>query len=100
MGEIRAKRDTATTCWAILRLENGDQIWISVAQASVKICKMKWRNLVPGSTLWASKSLVEVGEKFFLDDRDPSKRPLDLIIDKLIDCGSAAEVCTRLTTRS
>jgi len=100
MGEIRAKKDTTSTCWAILRLENGDQIWISVAQASVKICKMKWGNLVPGPTLWASRSLVEVGETFFLDDYDVSKRPLDLIIEKLIDCGSAAEVCTRLTART
>jgi hypothetical protein len=96
MGELLAKKDTPRQCWARVRLENGDQIMISVAQTGVKIFKMKWGGLLPGATLWASRSLVEVGEKFFPED-EPLKRPLDAIIDQLVDCGSAAEVCVRLS---
>lgn len=96
MGEVLAKKDTPHQCWARLKLDNGDQIMISVAQSGVKIFKMKWAGLLPGATLWASRSLVEVGEKFFDPDR-PLQRPLDSIIDRLIDCSSAAELCARLS---
>ena len=31
MGEVVGKRDTPWQCWANLKLENGDQVMISVA---------------------------------------------------------------------
>ncbi|MBC8021124.1 MAG: hypothetical protein H7X78_07935 [Methyloceanibacter sp.] len=96
MGRIEAKKDTAHQCWARLRLESGEKILISVAQSGVKIFKLKWGGLVPGVTLWASRSLVEVGEKFFDSDK-PFQRPLDSIIDRLMDCRSAADVCAHLS---
>ena len=49
MGEIIGKRDTPRQCWARLRLENGDQVMISMAQSGVKVSKMKLGGHVPGS---------------------------------------------------
>lgn len=96
MGKVEAKRDTAHQCWARVRLDSGEKVLISVAQSGVKILMLKWGGLVPGATLWASDNLVEVGEKFF-DPVGPLERPLDSIIEKLIDCRSSAEVCARLS---
>lgn len=96
MGTIEAKRDTATQCWARLRLDSGEKVLISVAQTGVKIFKLKWGGLLPGPTLWASRSIVEVGEKFFDRDR-PLQSPLDSIIDRVIDCPSTAELCADLS---
>lgn len=95
MGEIIVKKDTPTQCFARLRLENGDQVMISVAQSGVKVFKMKWAGLFPSTTLWESGSMAEVAKKFF-DGQEPFQRPLDSMIDKLIDCRSAAEVVVRL----
>ena len=39
--------------------------------------------------------MVGVVEKFF-DEREPLQRPLDVMINKLIDCRSAAEVLVKL----
>ena len=96
MGEVVAKRDTPRQCWARLRLENGDQVMISVAQSGVKVIKMKWAGMFPAVTLWQSRSLSEVGRQFF-DDQKPHQRPLDAMIDKLIDCPSAAAVVVSLS---
>jgi hypothetical protein len=95
MGEIIVKRDTPRQCFARLRLDNGDQIMISVAVSGVKVSKLKWAGFFPSATLWKSDSMAEVVEKFF-DERKPLQRPLDTIIEKLIDCRSAAEVVVRL----
>lgn len=95
MGEIIVKKDMPLQCFARLRLDNGDQIMISVANSGVKVFKMKWAGIFPSTTLWKSDSMVEVAEKFF-DEQRPFQRPLDSIISKLIDCRSAAEVVVRL----
>jgi hypothetical protein len=95
MGKIIAKKDTLRQCFAQLRLENGDRILISVATSGVKVSKLKWAGLFPSATLWASDSMAQVAKKFF-DEQKPAQRPLDSIIDKLIDCRSAAEVVVRL----
>jgi hypothetical protein len=95
MGEIIVKRDTPYQCFARLRLENGDQVMISVAQSGVKISKMKWAGMFPAATLWESRTIAEVAQKFFDEDK-PLERPLDSIIEKIIDCRSAAEVVVRL----
>jgi hypothetical protein len=103
VGEVVAKRDTPQQCWANLRLENGDRVIILVAPSCVrllniptapswvKVLKMKWAGMLPVATLWKSKSIAEIEEKF-LDEGKPFQRPLDSIIDKLIDCRSAADV--------
>lgn len=95
MGEIIAKKDTSLQCFARLRLENGDRILISVASSGVKVYKLKWAGLFPSATLWASDSMAQVAKQFF-DEQKPLQRPLDAIIEKLIDCRSAAEVVVRL----
>ena len=59
---------------------------------------MKWAGMVPVATLWESRTIAEVGEKFF-DEGKPFQRPLDSIIDKLINCRSAAHVVVTLTRR-
>ena len=69
---------------------------ISVAQSGVKVSKMKWAGMIPAATLWASGTIAEVGEKFF-DEEKPFQRPLASIIDKLIDCRSAAHVVVTLS---
>lgn len=99
MGKVEAKTDTPQQCWARLRLESGEKVLISVAQVGVKIFRLKWGGLVPGPTLWASRSLVDVHETFF-DHEKPLQTPLDSIINKIIDCRSAAEVCARLSRNS
>src|SRR5437660_707937 len=96
MGEIIVKRDTPLQCFARLRLENGDQIMISVANSGVKVFKMKWAGIFPSTTLWASDSMVGVVVEKFFDEREPLQRPLDVMINKLIDCRSAAEVVVKL----
>lgn len=95
MGSIVVKKDNSWRCFARLKLDSGEQIMISVAQSGVKIFKMKWAGLFRATTLWESKTIAEVAEKFF-DDEKPLQRPLDSIIDKLIDSRNAAEVVARL----
>jgi hypothetical protein len=73
-----------------------NMLGIPVAPSWVKFIKMKWAGMLPAATLWKSKSIAEIEEKF-LDEGKPFQRPLDSIIDKLIDCRSAAEVVVRLT---
>lgn len=96
MGSILAKKDNRVQCFARLKLDSGEQIMISVAQSGVKIFKMKWAGLFPAATLWESKSIAEVAEKFF-DERKPLQRPLDSMIDKLIDCRTTGEVIVLLS---
>jgi hypothetical protein len=43
-----------------------------------------------------SRTIAEVAERFFNEHR-PAQRPLDSIIDKVIDCRTAGEVVVRLT---
>lgn len=95
MGKIILKKDTPLQCFAQLRLENGDRILISASSSGVKVVKLKWAGLFPSATLWASNSMPQVAEKLF-DEQKPLQRPIDSIIDKLIDCRSAAEVAVRL----
>jgi hypothetical protein len=68
---------------------------ISVAQSGVKIFKMKWMGMIPSATLWEEKVISEVAKKFF-DPEAPIQRPLDSIIDKIIDCPTAAAVVVKL----
>jgi hypothetical protein len=99
MGEVIVKTDTGRKCWARLKLENGDQVMISVSQLGVKVFKMKLAGLTPATVLWESRSITELVKEFF-DERKPDQHPLDSMIAKLIDCRSAAEVRTLLTSVS
>jgi len=56
---------------------------------------MKWAGMFPAATLWPSGSITEVAQMFF-DVEKPLQRPLDAMIEKIIDCRSAAEVVVRL----
>jgi len=96
MGDVVAKKDGVTKSWARLKLDNGDQVKISIGKSGVKISKMKWAGMIPEETLWESRSREEVAKKLF-DPRDPLRRPLDLIIDKLINCSSAEEIVENLS---
>jgi hypothetical protein len=71
---------------------------ISVAQSGVKVFKMKWAGMFPATRLWASDTVVETVKQFF-DETKPQQRPLDSMIEKLIDCRSAAEVVDKLLLR-
>jgi hypothetical protein len=99
MGWVVVKRDTGRQCWARLKLENGDQVMISVGQLGVKVSKMKWAGMIPAATLWESHSITELAKEFF-NEQKPYQHPLDSMIDKLIDCHSAAEVGTLLASVS
>jgi hypothetical protein len=59
--------------------------------AGVKVSKLKWAGMIPAATLWQSHSIAEVAEKFFNED-EPTQRPLDAMIEYLVNCRSAAEV--------
>jgi hypothetical protein len=99
MGEVIVKRDTGRKCWARLKLENGDQVMISVSHSGVKVFKMKLAGMIPAAILWESRSITKLVKQFF-DEREPNQHPLDSMIDKLIDCRSAAEVGTLLASVS
>jgi hypothetical protein len=72
---------------------------ISVAQSGVKVFKMKWAGMFPAATLWTSESIADVAEKFF-NEQKPIHRPLDAVIERLVDCRSAAEVVVRLAAKT
>ena len=96
MGKVLVKRDEPHQCFARLELNNGDQVMISIAQGEVKVIKMKWAGMLPGPTLWKSGSGAEIAEKFF-DETTLPQRPIEAVIDKVIDCRSADEVVARLS---
>ena len=96
MGKVLVKRDEPHQCFARLELNNGDQVMISIAQGEVKVIKMKWAGMLPGPTLWKSGSGAEIAEKFF-DETTLPQKPIEAVIDKVIDCRSADEVVARLS---
>jgi hypothetical protein len=74
MGLVVVKRDTGRQCWARLKLENGDQVMISVAQSGVKVSKMKWAGMIPAATLWESHSITELAKEFFNEQKPTNTR--------------------------
>jgi len=82
-------------CFAQLKLANGDRILISIAKGTVKVCKLGWGGLWPVATLWETHTLAETGKAFFRPGT-ALKRPLDCVIDALIDCASAGATVVRL----
>lgn len=57
---------------------------ISVATSGVKVFKM-WAGIFPAAPLWKSDSISHVFKTFYDEPKD-FRRPLDSMIDKLIDC--------------
>ena len=98
MGKVIVKRDGPHQCFARLELNNGDQVMISIAQEGIKVIKMKWAGMLPGPTLWKSGSAAEIVEKFF-DGTNLPQRPIEAVIDKVIDCHSAADLVARLSAQ-
>jgi hypothetical protein len=98
MGKVIIKRDTPHQCFARLELNNGDQVMISVAQAEVKVIKMNWAGILLGPTLWKSGSGAEIAQKFFDETKLPQTL-IDAVIDRIIDCRSAADVVVRLSAK-
>ena len=98
MGKVIVEREAPHQSFARLELNNGDQVMISVAEGEVKVIKMKWAGMLPGPTLWKSGSVAEIVEKFFDETKLP-QRPIEAVIDKVIDCRSAAEVVARLSAK-
>jgi hypothetical protein len=98
MGKVIVKKDGPHQCFARLELNNGDQVMISIAQDEIKVIKMKWAGMLPGPTLWQSGSVEETVEKFFDETKLPH-RPIEAVIDKVIDCRDAAEVVARLSAK-
>jgi len=98
MGKVIVERDEPHQCFARLELNNGDRVMISIVQSEVKVIKMKWAGMLPGPTLWKSGSVAEIVEKFSEDTKLP-QRPIEAVIDKVIDCRSAAEVVARLSAK-
>lgn len=98
MGKVIVEREAPHQSFARLELNNGDQVMISVAEGEVKVIKMQWAGMLPGPTLWKSGSVAEMVEKFFDETKLP-QRPIEAVIDKVIDCRSAAEVVARLSAK-
>ena len=98
MGKVIGKRDRPHQCFARLELNNGDQVVISIAQEGIKVIKMKWAGMLPGPTLWKSESVAEIVEKFF-DGKTLPQKPIEAVIDKVIDCRSAADLVARLSAQ-
>jgi hypothetical protein len=98
MGKVIVKRDGPQQSLARLELSNGDQVMISVTSGDAKVIKMKWAGVLPGPTLWQSESAEEIAEKLSDETKLPQK-PIEALIDKIIDCRSADEVEARLSAK-
>jgi hypothetical protein len=98
MGKVIVKKDNRHQCFARLELNNGDQVMILVVQTEVKVIKMNLAGMLPGPTLWKSGSGAEIAQKFFDDTKLP-QRLIDAVIDRVIDCRSAADIVVRLSAK-
>jgi hypothetical protein len=98
MGKVIIKRDGPKQSLARLELSNGDQVMVSVTAGQVKVIKMKWAGMLPGPTLWQSESAAEIAEKLSDETKLPQK-PIEALIDMIIDCRSADEVEVRLSAK-
>jgi hypothetical protein len=98
MGKVIIKRDGPQQSFARLELSNGDQVMVLVTAGQVKVIKMKWAGMLPGPTLWQSESVAEIAEKLSDETKLPQK-PIEALIDMIIDCRGADEVEERLSAK-
>jgi hypothetical protein len=98
MGKVIIKRDGPQQSFARLELSNGDQVMVLVTAGQVKVIKMKWAGMLPGPTLWQSESAAEIAEKLSDETKLPQK-PIEALIDMIIDCRGADEVEERLSAK-
>jgi hypothetical protein len=98
MGKVIIKRDGPQQSFARLELSNGDQVMVLVTAGQVKVIKMKWAGMLPGPTLWQSESAAEIAEKLSDETKLPQK-PIEALINMIIDCRGADEVEERLSAK-
>ena len=68
MAYLKAYRDTKGQCWANLRMENNDPIWIGAAQTGVSVKKSKLGLF--GAKLFISRDIIHASRVAQnLDDR-------------------------------
>ncbi|MBU0670920.1 hypothetical protein KKF29_02055 [Patescibacteria group bacterium] len=82
MGKIITyKQEGARGIFSQIKLNNGDRVLISIAAGEIKIFKMKFLGLVPGSTIWQYPSL----HKFFelTQENGYEDMPLDVLVNKV-----------------
>ena len=94
MGHLAARRVDGGQCWARLRLDNGDSVFVSMAAAGVKVMKMKW-GVLPVRTLWSGPGPLQRA-RIISDLQGPMVEQLDDIVARIIDCGSAEDVAQTL----
>jgi len=96
MGKIVTyKNDRQRGMFCQIKLDNGEKVFISIAQSGAKISKMKLGGLIPGETIWESndvKAMVEL----FGDENSPNRDLLDSIVAYLVDCKTLEEAKQKL----
>ena len=94
MSEVVAYSNTGKTSFCRIRLDSGEQVFISIGSGSVRISKMLL-GVIPIERLWESGdgSLIR---RTFVPDSSAWPHPLDAIRDALLPCRSVTEVVTRL----
>jgi hypothetical protein len=100
---IDSKQGPIRGCGACVRLENGEPIWLSLAQTSVLVKKSRWGLL--GAQLYKEEDVYTNARRgialcyLFPERRFPDgiKDPnLPSFLNAILHCRSAAEVCKTL----
>lgn len=78
-----------------LNFDNGEKIFISIAQSGVKISKIGFLSF-PTKTIWQTNNLDDAFKIFMNGDTTKPLGLLDSIINKIIDCNSIDEVKEKL----
>lgn len=96
MGYIKTYKngDRAGT-FSQINFDNGEKIFISIAQNGVKISKIGFFSF-PSKTIWQTNNLDEAFQIFMNGNYTNPLELLDSIINKLIECNSTEEVKTIL----
>ncbi len=96
MAEIKTyKNGEKAGTFSQLDFDNGEKIFISIAQSGVKISKIGFLSF-PTKTIWQTNNLDDAFTIFMNGNYTNPLGLLDSIIDKLIDCNSIEEVKQKL----
>ncbi len=103
MGKLIRYVDGKSACWSRVNLENGDPIWISVAQAGVIVKKSRIGLL--GATLYNETNVYNAAKtaKILDEQIDQYTTPMEMtnlvlraFTQVALECKSAAELPVRL----
>jgi len=105
MATLIRYMDSSMGCWSRVDCENGDPIWISIAQTGIVVKKSKlgWM----GAQLFYEKDLYKIGQictnlsNFVNTYNLPSdihNPVLKLFTQLCLNCNSALEICTLLNS--